>query len=677
MRRLPDRAIATAALMLVVTSGWAKLPATEEIPYLHAEFKFPVYTQQLLIEFSTEEEAAKAHIEIAPLYDGYERAVSCRWDDNYWDNLKVKEHLAKHGTKATWYLNSNDIFYLDGKDFRPVAAELAQDGHSIGSHGVSHPYMTFLSRNRIFEEFAGVRIEWEAELDVSIVSHATPFIDYRNAHEGDRSQADMLRAMQRAGLYHWAEFKNVYDELPSDAIFSVIMPPENQTLETFKAAVDWAVNDPECREKFPLISHSMHGWYGSPAVQYGFDELDRRLAYLASFENFWHTNQNAYAAYRYQFENTQLETEIEGNTVTVTMNRPRARFLNDEIPLTLRIDNATPVNAQLDGESVAFSQRLPENYLLNVPHDPKEKVPAHIGRIENRTNEQELLPLHVDPDFPGINAVLYWDGHPQLRLNNSSESPIEDLTVTWRLPLQWKDGVLFQSEEAIQPGGTFGAAHFEWTTSTSPEITAGNAYLVAQLDFFHQDEPGRLYLTTSIPAPDASEFPRDGFTIMGPLPETALQPGFLDEVFRSNPHPLESLESNGTIATATAERPLARFDTRWLNPEVVPIQADWYLIHSPAYLLQTMIDSPEEQPFQLLCHREDVREVWLNGAPLADYQGTLSKGENHFAFLYHHEGTRTPARHSAAFLRFAAPDSDTRLTTLKFRTPGAKGEKKS
>ena len=68
------------------------------------KFYIDYYTQEFEIEFNSEATTKRAHLELAPLPNGYELAISSRWDDNILTDLKMREVLAEHGYKGTFIL---------------------------------------------------------------------------------------------------------------------------------------------------------------------------------------------------------------------------------------------------------------------------------------------------------------------------------------------------------------------------------------------------------------------------------------------------------------------------------------------------------------------------------------------------------------------------------------------
>jgi predicted amidohydrolase len=640
-------------------------------------FPFETYEQEVVIKFLDQSSAEAAAIEIEPLYNGHQHAVSCRWDDNIEQDLEVKKRLDERGIKATWYVNSNTIFYLKELDFQPIAKKLLENGHSLGGHGYSHPYIAYVNRNRAFQEAAQVRIEWESELDTLMHSYAFSFVNYRNPLEGPISQQDIIRTLERAGFYHLAVYKTFGDQQPSDMIISIIMPPENADFETFKNAVDWAMNSDELLDRFRCISHSMHGWYGTPAVEYGFDELEKRLDYMNSFENLWHCNQNQYAAYRHQYLNSDLEiVSREGNQLVCRLRRPVIAQLNDPIPLTISIQNVQNADIKSvtsEGNTLKVSSQGSDNrILLNVPHPESQMLPVKIGRMENPENRPKLLPSDTDEDFPGLGALLSFNGNAlKLQLSNKSKSHIENVRITYRLPLAWKEGVYHKKQDRIRQGQRW----IDTLTPTAerPELKymGGSHYFVAQIDFVQDGEPGRLYATCNYELPFNDTFPRDGFVLMGPVQPDQFDLDAFGKLLQSRgglPPAEWKLPDNSAVSWRNAEDN-APVPTDYFDPEVIRTQGDWYETYTPVYVLYSKVNSDTEQWAKVTADWGSVKAIYTNGVKLEGLGIKLRQGENHLVIVHSHENFTGSGEHAGCFLRLGHPEANERLKTIHYTKP--------
>jgi predicted amidohydrolase len=643
---------------------------------LDFQFPFETYTQFFTVSFDDADACSNTEISIEPIFNGHSRAVSCRWDDNVEHDLPVKELLDEHGVKATWYLNSNTIFYLNDQDFVPTAAKLLENGHSIGGHGYSHPYIAYTNRNRMFLEAAKLRIEWESNLDTLLNSWAFSFINYRNPLEGPVSQKDIIKVLERAGFYHLSVFKTFDDQQSSDMIISIIMPPENQSFDEFKKAVDWAMNSEDIAKEYGCVSHSMHAWYDTPAVEYGLDELEKRVEYLNSFPDLWHCNQNQYAAYRYQYLNSQIEVvSRENKSLVFKLTRPNIIQLNNVAPLTVAVKTAmqgSVKSIKADEAAIYPSRAKNGRVLFNLPHTSGQRLPVLIGRIENPANRSSIRPEDQDPDFPGLKGILFFTGRRlTLRLENGTDKSLKDIKAIYRMPLAYKDGVAVKSLKDT-------AANLSLTDSYVPDLqtddkkyTGGEQYFAAQLDFLHGEIPCRLYLTCSYEQPFDDTFPRDGFIKTQPIRPEAFNLDALAETLinRGGYPPAEIQLLNLPSAQWQCGQSQAPVPDYHFDPEVIPTQADWYASYSPVHVLYSQIDSEKDQWARAVFDTGSVQALFINGVRVEGFGVKLRQGLNHFVIVHSHENFTGSGEHAGCFMRLEDAEAGDRLQNIRFLRP--------
>ena len=99
---------------------------------------------------------------VAPARPG---EIALTYDDgpNPTATPQLLEVLARHGVRAT--------FFLIGRYVRPQAAivrEIADAGHVIGNHSMTHPWLPFLSDARIREELTDCNAELEDVLGAPV-----------------------------------------------------------------------------------------------------------------------------------------------------------------------------------------------------------------------------------------------------------------------------------------------------------------------------------------------------------------------------------------------------------------------------------------------------------------------------------------------------------------------------
>ncbi|MBL9127518.1 MAG: polysaccharide deacetylase family protein, partial [Verrucomicrobiales bacterium] len=581
--------------------------ADSRVPF---EFPFETYRQELVVTFDSEEAAAAATLAPTPLWDDRAWAVSSRWDDLHPNNPRMADVLRRRGHSGTFYLGG----WFSDWDAMPTSPDseygrgLVAAGHSIGGHSLSHPWLSYCHRNRMFEEMAGVRMLWEAATDTPVVSYAFSYSNSRNEDEGDAVQADLMRSLERAGLYHVANERE-FERVVGDLILSPILPADGMPIV---AAAEAALADDAYRREHPILTYAMHALYDTPEAWSRFEaDLDR----YGGRTNWWYCPQNAYAAYRYQVLHARLSepervlpTEPRiGRTHGVgnaghgmeraarrwIVERPKLVDLNDAVPLTFRVAGiaaASVVDVRCATARVSTPGRDERGVRFDVPHDDDQRLPIRIGFVRpNLTRRSEPTESDTDTDIAGVRALLGIEGERvRLRLDNRSGRELRGLRVTYRLPLAWADGVVRRAVPDMAPGDRLEDSWTPWSGAVEPKWRAGEVFVAAQVDFRYGDEPVRLHVAcrTAMDGDDPS-YPQGGFARLGPLP--------LDQV--DLPRLLADLRS-GAAATvpwriddgsvlewATMDEPTQppyfdperiRLDGRWTGWD----QQGWYVVVS-------------------------------------------------------------------------------------------------
>jgi len=623
------------------------------------------YAQEATIVFRSEEAAAKASVVLAPLYDGCAWSMSCRWDDNNADDLKMRDVLAQHGHKATWYLNA-----VERNHFKETGKALLAGGNSIGGHSLSHPMLTYLSRNRIFEEVAGVRMDWEAAVDRPVISYSFSFCDCRNDLEGDAVHADIARVLERAGFYHTTE-PGFYSGLRTDILHSPILPSDGAEIDDFAQA---ALGDEEFQKDHPNLSYSMHVWYKTPEAWAKFEgQLDK----YGRNPDWWYCNQNEYAAYRWQFLRTKLAAPVrEGKTLRLRIERPRLLDLNDPTPLTFQVGGVPRndvVEATCATADCAPSQRQAGPFQFHLFHDRNRPLPKKIGLVSNPDNRAALAETDQDADFPGLKALLrFQDGELLLLLDNQGREPLRGVRLTYRLPLAWKEGVVRRAIEDVPAGSRREEGLQPKRATAEYKYNAGPAFFAVQIDFMLGAEPGRLHVTcrAKSPARDPS-YPQGGFARLGPIQgkEMDLEKLHADlQAGKALPGP-RTLSDGTRLDWVTEDGPT---QPPFLDPEVIRTTGNFDNRTASFYLLQGMVNSPREQAARLRRCASTVPRVFLNGAEVQGDAIRLREGDNLLVLVYqtqYREGQKVSPysrENAGCFLRLMKPGTEERLTEVRF-----------
>ena len=646
----------------------------------HVAFEFPAekYEQQFVVIFKDAEAANKASIDILALYNGYNWAISSRWDDNNKSDLKMRDVLAKHGHKATWYLNSVDIW----RNFASTGRALLKGGNSIGGHSLTHPYLTYVNRNRIFEEVAGIRAQWEAAADTLVVSYAFSFCDFHNAMEGDDVQIDIDHALQRAGYYNIVN-QRYHNHLDTDMIISPIMPCDGQDIDDF---AEGALKNKLFQKQHPNLSYAMHVWYKTPQA---WEKFERQLDKYANNPKWWYCNQNEYAAYRYQFLHSKLYlTELEGNTKRMRIERPALWDLNNSTPLTLRvkgIPREDVISVKCATADCLASDRKTDYFLFHLYHDRHQKLPKKIGIICNEHNRRTLTKTDENADFPQLKSLLYLNnGQLHLVIDNQSNEPVENIRITYRLPLAFGQGVVRRKIKDISAGTRREEKLTPALLNGDYKYNAGISFFLAQIDFTQAEQPGRIYTTCrAINDVKDHSYPQGGFLKLGPIHKQQLNLEKLVSEIKSGGTSTElwsrpwKLPDN-TTCDWSADHKDSPSEEPYLNVEVIRTFGSWLCREPLTYILQTSLHSDHQQSVKFR-YDAGIQYVFLNGEDVTNRTAHLRKGDNALVLVSgsgckgKHRDYR--AEHAGSFLRLVEPDTGKRLTDIRFEPKKVKLKK--
>lgn len=639
------------------------------VPLVKLQYPARTYAQEVQVELASPGAVARATVEIAPLYDDRTWAISSRWDDNNRSNLTMRDVLARHGHKATWYLNWNE-------QFAPTARELLLGGHSLGGHGLTHPHLTYLNRNRIFEETAGVRAEWEAAADSPVLSYAFSFCDFIDEQQGPPVQVDITRALERAGYYSIANGWYHDGPVHTEMILSPIMPWDGEDIDDYAAAAqasEWF------RQAHPNLSFAMHVWYKTPRA---WETFESQLDSLGGKADWWYCNQNQYAAYRYQYLRTKLDVlSREGRTIRLRLDRPELLDLNDAVPLTLRISGVTAADVRAvrcASADCAPSSRQTASPLFHLSHDRDRMLPAKIGIVRNTANAAAPAVGHdADEDFPDVAGWLHWaDGQLRLALANRGDRPLTNVQVTYRLPLAWENGIVRRTLGDLAAGAT---ARDTVTTkpagdAASPQAqflyASGEAFYVAQVDFVRAGLPGRLHVCcTAAGPPRNAACPQGGFTRLGPIAEAQYDQRFWMRAIRAGGPAVEPVPGadGRPIEWVVDDDPAA---PPHLSPEVIRTTGQWDSPTRAYYVLQSTVVSPAARPVEIVCPGNFVQQVFLNGRPTTRGAATLMQGANHLVLIYRTDPSGYHRENAGCFLRLADPNTGVALSDIRYEPVG-------
>lgn len=624
-------------------------------------FAFPAETYKQQVEIITRDEATarQASVEMAPLYNDYEWAVSSRWDDNNSEDVKMRDVLNRHGHRGTFYLNS---LWLDWPTTpthvdSAFGRQLLEGGNSIGAHSLTHPLLSYCNRNRIFEETAGDRMVWEAATDAPVVSYSFSYCNFINPQEGLVVQAAIARALERGGFLDIANEPD-WEALPSEMILSPIMPADGAEIDSH---VESALASDVFRLAHPNLTYSMHVWYRTPEA---WAKFEQQLDKYGHNPRWWYCNQNEYGAYRYQYEHTRLRVvSRQGKTIKVELERPVLLDLNDAVPLTLRVTGVP--RGKIAGARCATAGVASASgpLVFNLRHDRDQSLPVKIGMVlPNVQNRATLGPDDGDADFPGLTAQLHFaDGRLVLALANEGDKPLTRVRVTYRLPLAWKEGVVRRHVRDLAPHSRREEVLVPTLASEDFKYTGGLHFFIAQLDFLRGAERGRLYTSCHAqPVVADRSYPQGGFLVLGPISKAQLDLGKIAAEIKA-----------GHIATQPWVLPDdSRLEWQvdgnpakppYMDVELVRLMGTW--MGSDAWwLMQSDLTSDADQTVELRYSHGQAPVMLLNGEDVSAAKTvTLRAGASRLFVV--------AGDFVGCYLRVVKPGTDERVTNVRFEPP--------
>jgi len=110
--------------------------------------------------------------------NSYKRAISITFDDGWDSDYKIAFPVLKeYGFKATFFITTdwiNKKGYVQEKWLK----EMSQSGMEIGSHTLSHRYLTRLSEDKVYKEFYDSRCKLEDILGKEVTAVSIPGGEY-------------------------------------------------------------------------------------------------------------------------------------------------------------------------------------------------------------------------------------------------------------------------------------------------------------------------------------------------------------------------------------------------------------------------------------------------------------------------------------------------------------------
>jgi hypothetical protein len=449
------------------------------------------YRQHLKLTFASAAEAAQARLTVAPVYDDREWALSARWDDCNANSLVMHEHMARAGIKGTFYLTGTDPQGRFGEQF---AHALMRDGCSIGGHSQTHPSLTMVPPNEVWQQIMANRIEREAQTDTPVNSFAFPNGRYRSDTD-PQALPDITAALERAGYYHcvYTDFvKNNPHLQVEEWVTGWQVVPGDKVVDAakFQENLDKILRFPSTYQQLSrCIFLGVHAW------QQG-EEWPKFDAVLDTLNNrgWWMCNQTEWAAYARQARAATITADAAGaaaTQLTYQVLRPLPAELGAAVPLTIVVQGAAPQAAECDGQPLACEQRG-DRAVLNLPPSPQHPLPARIDHVAVALGQQDYV---ASTEFPSLSfrlSLRQEAGERRLVLQWQPTADLRERFATFRMPLRYT-----ANPTTAQPAA--GATQQACLLQERPEerYRGGPEYFAVQLDFTSPQGVGRVYVTAT------------------------------------------------------------------------------------------------------------------------------------------------------------------------------------
>ena len=402
--------------------------------------RFRAYTQVLEAEFASPEDARAATLAFRALPPGMEMSVSSRWDDSNPRHLPNARAVVAAGAKATYYLNAVEPGFIE-ETVRPILAL----GCSVGAHTKTHPFLTELNTNGIFDEILGNRIAVESATDACVTAFTLPFGDYDQRSSPDARSA-IGESLRRAGILGGGdalENPAATYGLPADSFVGCLhfgFDDRHPSRDLFEERIGGAEERfrtgdlPACGPHVAMGTHSWADDEGMAEITRCFETRTRNPAAPYAGRT-WFCNENEFIAAWMQARHARvLATERDGATVRWTIRRPEPAPLGADVPLFVQF-GSRPAALCCDGAAVPVS----EDGQAALPHAADHRLPARIGHIPTPDKPNAF---GESAKFPGLRARLDVDpetGRVTLRLRNDSLQLMRRIRVAVRVPLAFAD----------------------------------------------------------------------------------------------------------------------------------------------------------------------------------------------------------------------------------------------
>ena len=645
---------------------------------------FEFYKQKVQLKLKNGAKVDIDKLAITPLHDGKKFAITSRWDDNSGVNVAMQKVMKKYGHYGTFYLNN----VVEGggvgiKFSKEDIKTLASNGCSVGTHGWTHPYLAYTSKNNQFIEIARLRAKLESLADASINSHAFSFVNQANSMDRITSRADIREILFRSGINSIATTSNGGNpwpmRMPCSRIASCGEKFSLKGLEKIMAKID-------TQELNPAFCLGIHAWaFHNEEKQNMAGETTYKPS--ANRADFWYCNQNQYAAYRWQWMLTKLSAVVEAEKLVINLERPKAVDLGDNISVDIHLPDISVADIELLDAQSGEILEINGKTILRVLQANDVLVPQKIDYLENADNKQDGLLLSTD--FPFLKGLLFEKEDQTLVVKIESSEDITEARISWRLPLSHGKAVVFKNV-TIAKGQVF-------EDSLAPEdirddylYRGGIVYYLLQLDFKYKGKVNRLHLgALNRHSLDDSNYPLKNFLKCGPLTDKEFTKEVEEKVASGDYSAVGEKQFKKMYLSGKVDKELKRShmvvpELDFFHADSIPLLGRWApgsceSLAGTYLLLSTVIADKDMSIKVLSCslqkksgkkiRQEILKEIYINGETIErknkELFGKLKKGKNKILLV---ANTCKPYGGDTGTVLFRIVDSETgkRIKTIKY-----------
>jgi len=295
---------------------------------------------------------------LADFPNGARLAAVQSWDDGIPQDMRLAKMLAKHGWRASFFLNRNSPMLTHWK-------ELEDLGMEVGSHSWSPPPYWLQRPVRCHEEGVCMRLFLEGRVGHPVISFAYPF-DYNPAYDalGDY----VLRAQKDAAYMSCRSTKLGELTLDQPGELLAMTTDGHALLPRSRLEEAWKRASGSAGGIFYIWGHSY-----DIAKESDWRAFEDTLRFFGRRHEAWYASQGDLMVWKWLRENTRLSASGNDTKASITVEHPRIHpWWAARVPIAVRIPGRV-TRATIDGKPLRVTGdhiQIPEP-MFREPRKPR------------------------------------------------------------------------------------------------------------------------------------------------------------------------------------------------------------------------------------------------------------------------------------------------------------------